>query len=126
MGHSPEDVGGGGLHVAPRRRARGDDRGAQPRRHQNEHTDAEREAPDLDRSGRSQRAHQEVEDRTARAEKGEAPEQSDLRAELVRLRRHQQGARHCDEEREHNPTPPARGHRLGVGEHEEEEDQDLG
>ena len=69
---------------------------------------------------------QPVEERTARAHDDEAAEQGDLRPELVGLRRHQERARHRDEEAEHDTADTPGRHRLRVRDHEEQEDQHLG
>ena len=50
---------------------------------------------------------QPVEERAARADDGQTAEERHLRAELVRLRRHEQRARDGDEEAEHDPTASA-------------------
>ena len=70
--------------------------------------------------------HEPVEQRARGADEDEPGQQPDLRAPLIDLWRHQQRADDRDEHPEHDPPDLAGRDGLGVGDHEEQEDQDLG
>ena len=110
-----------------------------------EHERAERERGDERRAGRGgawpparerggeSRAQRrdphrprELDEPSRRADERERREDRDLRRELGRLRRDQERREQSHSDRVRAPSRGARGRRLRVGDHEEEEDEDLG
>ena len=114
--------------VPERRRARRPRRTRRPRRERSRRWRSAR-APDEARPGRRagvSLGEEPLEQRPHRADERERGEHRDLARPLRRLRRDEEGREQSDPDRVH----PARGARAWdrhrVGDHEEEEDQDLG
>jgi hypothetical protein len=84
-----------------------------------------REDPDLVRGG-SGLGQKPVEDGPGRAHDHQPGQQPDLGPELVGLGRHEQDARDRHEDAEDDPPDAPGRRRLRVGDHEEQEDEDLG
>ena len=140
MGHVVQELARVRDDDATGRRARGDD--PDPKDQDGDDGDHEPEttAGDTTRPGAAGQAAGEladpvsrrtgfrqdaIEQRADRAQDDEAGQERDLGPEFVGLGRHQECAGHGHQEPEHDPPDPTGRHRLGVGDHEEQEDQDL-